>query len=68
MNKRRIYWTTGISIIALIIFLTLRFDRYYQKLPPLGEDVVLTVPAPKLLYGLPADSFHIEEATVAIVP
>ena len=64
MDKRRIYWIAGIIIVALVIFLALRFNRYYQKLPPLGEDVVLTIPEPKLLYGLPADSFHIEESTV----
>ena len=65
MNKRRIYWITGLLIIALIIFLTFRFNRFYQKLPPLGEDVVITVPEPKLLYGLPVDSFHVEENTIA---
>ena len=65
MSKRRIYWITGLVIIALAIFLTLRFIRYYQKLPPLGDDVVVTVPEPKLLYGLPADSFHIEVNFVA---
>lgn len=65
MNKRRIYWITGLIIIALAIFLTFRFIRYYQKLPPLGDDVVVNVPEPKLLYGLPADSFHIEVNFVA---
>src|SRR5665647_164597 len=64
MNKRKIFWITGLVIIALIVFLTLRFNRFYQKLPPLAEDIVITVPEPKLLYGLPADSFHIEESTV----
>ncbi len=64
MNKRKIFWITGLVIIALIVFLTFRFNRFYQKLPPLAEDIVITVPEPKLLYGLPADSFHIEESTV----
>ncbi len=64
MNKRRIYWITGLVITALVIFLTFRFNRFYQKLPPLGEDVVITVPEPKLLFGLLADSFHIEERTI----
>jgi len=57
MNKRRIFWITGLVITALVIFLILRFNRYYQKLPPLGDDVVVTVSEPKLLYGLPADSY-----------
>ena len=65
MKKSRIYLIAGLVIVAIIIFLTLRFNRYYQKLPPLGEDVVFTIPEPKLLYGLPADSFHIEESTVS---
>jgi murein DD-endopeptidase MepM/ murein hydrolase activator NlpD len=65
MNKRKVYWITGIVVTALVVFLTFWFNRYYQKLPPLGEDVVITVPEPKLLYGLPADSFHIEVSTVA---
>ncbi len=65
MSKRRIYWITGLVIIALVIFLTFRFIHYYQKLPPLGDDVVVTVPEPKLLYGLPADSFHIEVSFIA---
>lgn len=64
MKNRRIYWIAGFVIVAFAIFLTLRFIKYYQKIPPLGEDVVITVPEPKLLYGLPADSFHIEESTV----
>ena len=65
MNKRRIFWITGLVITALVIFLILRFNRYYQKLPPLGDDVVVTVSEPKLLYGLPADSFHVEASIVA---
>lgn len=64
MKNRRIYWIAGFVIVAFAIFLTLRFIKYYQKIPPLGEDVVITVPEPKLLYGLLADSFHIEESTV----
>jgi murein DD-endopeptidase MepM/ murein hydrolase activator NlpD len=65
MSRRRIYWITGLIIIVLAILLALRFIRYYQKLPPLGDDVVVTVPEPKLMYGLPADSFHIEVSYIA---
>lgn len=65
MRNRRIYWISGFVFIALIIFLITRTNRYYQKIPSPGEDLVITVPEPKLLYGLPADSFHIEENTVS---
>jgi len=63
--KRKIYWIAGFLIVAIAIFLTCRFLRFYQKIPPLGEDVVITVPEPKLTYGLAADSFHIEENTLS---
>ncbi len=65
MKKRRIYWIAGLVIITLIVFLTLRFIRYYQILPEPEADVVIVVPEPKLLYGLPVDSFHIEESTIS---
>jgi murein DD-endopeptidase MepM/ murein hydrolase activator NlpD len=65
MKNRRTYWISGLIILAIAVFFTLRYIRYYQKLPVLGEDLVVTIPEPKLLYGLPADSFHIEESTVA---
>ena len=65
MKNRKVYWIAGFIIVAVAIFLTLRFIRYYQKIPALGEDVVISVPEPKLLYGLPADSFHIEESSVS---
>jgi len=65
MKNRRTYLIIGLLIVAFAIFLIIRFNRYYQKLPPLGDDVVINVPEPKLLYGLPADSFHIEESFVA---
>ncbi len=65
MKKRRIYWIAGIVIVTLIVFLTFRFIRYYQILPEPEADVVIVVPEPKLLYGLPVDSFHIEESTIS---
>jgi murein DD-endopeptidase MepM/ murein hydrolase activator NlpD len=64
MKSRRIYWIAGLVIVASAIFLIIRFNRYYQKIPPLGEDVVIKISEPKLLFGLVADSFHIEESTV----
>jgi murein DD-endopeptidase MepM/ murein hydrolase activator NlpD len=64
MKNRKIYWIAGILITATVIFMTLRIIRFYQKIPSPGEDVVISLPEPKLLYGLPADSFHIEENTI----
>jgi murein DD-endopeptidase MepM/ murein hydrolase activator NlpD len=65
MKIRKIYWTAGFIFLVIVIFLIFRFIRYYQKIPVPGEDVVVTIPEPKLLFGLPADSFHIEESTVS---
>lgn len=65
MDKRTIYWITGLIFVALAVFLTIRLNRFYQKIPSLGEDIFINAPVPKLLYGLPADSFHIEENTLA---
>jgi len=64
MMNRKIYWIAGIALVALAVYFGFQYNRYYQKLPALGEDIVVTVPEPKLLYGLPADSFHIEESNV----
>ena len=54
----------GIGIAIVAFFLTFIYLRFYYKIPPLGEDLVVHVPEPKMLYGLKADSFHIEESTV----
>ncbi len=62
MKSRKI-WTLGFVIIVVAIF-TFVAVKYFQKIPKLGEDLVVNIPEPKLLYGLPADSFHIEESTV----
>ena len=63
MNKRRIYLISGLAVLGIVLFLTFRFIRFYQKIPS-GEDLIIKVPEPKLLFGLPADSFHIEESSV----
>ncbi len=64
MKNRKKYWILG-SGILIILLITYISTRYFQKIPPLGEDLVVNVPEPKLLYGLPADSFHIEEGVVS---
>ena len=47
-----------------MIVLTLTFIRQYQEHPTIDEDVVVNTQRSKLLFGFPADSFHIEESTV----
>jgi len=64
MSNRRKYVITGLVIAVLGFLITSLYVRYFQKIPPLGEDLVVRVAEPKLLYGLKADSFHIEEGTV----
>ncbi len=64
MNIRRKYIIRGVVIASAIFILTIIAIRYFQRMPPLGEDLVVHVPEPKMLYGLKADSFHIEESTV----
>jgi murein DD-endopeptidase MepM/ murein hydrolase activator NlpD len=65
MKRRTIYYISGIVFAALVVFLIIRFNRFYQKIPSPGEDIVVKVPEPKILFGLRADSFHIEENWVA---
>jgi len=62
MKSRKI-WTLG-SVVMAIVILTFAAVKYFQKIPKPGEDLVVNIPEPKLLYGLRADSFHIEESTV----
>lgn len=64
MNIRRNYIIRGVIITSVVFILTIVAIRYFQRIPPLGEDLVVHVPEPKMLYGLKADSFHIEESTV----
>ena len=64
MNIRRKYIIRGVVIASVVFILTFIAIRYFQRIPPLGEDLVVHVPEPKMLYGLKADSFHIEESTV----
>ena len=59
MKRRTIYYISGIVFAALVVFLIIRFNRFYQKIPSPGEDIVVKVPEPKILFGLHADSFHI---------
>ena len=65
MTNRRKYVIMGLVIAGVVVLMTFVYLRFYYKIPPLGEDLVVQVPEPKMLYGFKADSFHIEEGTVA---
>jgi murein DD-endopeptidase MepM/ murein hydrolase activator NlpD len=66
-STRRKYLPEWIFGICLFLLLNFTFSRimYYNYMIPsvdLKEDIIFA--EPKLLYGLPADSFHIEENKV----
>ena len=65
MRNRKIYWIIGLFIVTTITGLTLVLIPYFQKLPTISEDIVIEIQKSKLLFGLPVDSFHIEESTVS---
>jgi murein DD-endopeptidase MepM/ murein hydrolase activator NlpD len=65
MANRRKTILIGVGIIVFILLLFFGLNRYYQKIPPLGEDLVVKIVEPKMLYGFRADSFHIEEDRVS---
>jgi murein DD-endopeptidase MepM/ murein hydrolase activator NlpD len=54
-------WMLGISLFLLLIFTFARimWDNYMIPTVDQKEDIILA--EPKLLYGLPVDSFHVEE-------
>ena len=65
MTNRRKYILIGVGAVVFILLLIWGLNRYYQKIPPLGEDLVVKISEPKMLYGFRADSFHIEENRVS---
>ncbi|MCX6228985.1 MAG: peptidoglycan DD-metalloendopeptidase family protein [Bacteroidia bacterium] len=65
MMNRRKYILIGVGAVVFILLLIWGLNRYYQKIPPLGEDLVVKISEPKMLYGFRADSFHIEENRVS---
>jgi murein DD-endopeptidase MepM/ murein hydrolase activator NlpD len=54
-------WILGISLFLLLIFTFARIMWNNYMIPTVDQkdDIILT--EPKLLYGLPVDSFHVEE-------
>jgi murein DD-endopeptidase MepM/ murein hydrolase activator NlpD len=63
-STRRRYlpeWLLGISLFLLLFFTFSRIMWYNYMIPTVDQkdDIILT--EPKLMYGLPVDSFHVEE-------
>jgi len=65
MINRRKTILIGVGIVVFMLLLFIGLNRYYQKIPPLGEDLVVKIVEPKMLYGFRVDSFHIEEDRVS---
>lgn len=62
MKKHLPEWTLGILFFFLLVFTVSRLMWYNYMIPPTESDV--EIPEPELLYGLPIDSFHVEENNV----
>jgi len=63
-SARRRYLPEWILGISLFLLLTITFSRimwYNYMIPPVDQKEDIILPEPKLLYGLPVDSFHVEE-------
>lgn len=63
-STRRRYlpeWILGISLFLLLIFTFARIMWYNYMIPTADQKDDIILAEPKLLYGLPVDSFHVEE-------
>ncbi len=54
-------WMLGISVFLLLIFTFSRIMWYNYMIPTVDQKEDILLAEPKLLYGLPVDSFHVEE-------
>jgi murein DD-endopeptidase MepM/ murein hydrolase activator NlpD len=54
-------WILGISLFILLTFTFSRIMWYNYMIPPVDQKDDIILSEPKLLYGLPVDSFHVEE-------
>lgn len=54
-------WILGISLFLLLIFTFSRIMWYNYMIPAIDQKEDILLVEPKLLYGLPVDSFHVEE-------
>ncbi len=63
-SARRRYlpeWILGISLFLLLIFTFSRIMWYNYMIPTVDQKDDIILAEPKLLYGLPVDSYHVEE-------
>ncbi|HWS00302.1 MAG TPA: hypothetical protein VN249_06770, partial [Prolixibacteraceae bacterium] len=63
-NKNLPEWVLGISLFILLIFTFSRIMWYNYMIPTVDQKEDILLAEPKLLYGLPVDSFHVEENNV----
>jgi murein DD-endopeptidase MepM/ murein hydrolase activator NlpD len=66
-STRRKYlpeWVFGISLFLLLMFTFSRIMWYNYMIPSVDQKEDILIAEPKLLFGLPVDSFHIEENNV----
>lgn len=54
-------WTLGICFFLLLVFTFSRIMWYNFMIPAVDQKDDILIVEPKLLYGLPVDSFHVEE-------
>lgn len=57
-------WFLGISLFLLVIFSFSRIMWYNYMIPIVDQREDILLSEPKLLYGLPVDSFHVEENNI----
>lgn len=57
-------WFLGISLFLLAIFSFSRILWYNYMIPTVDQREDILLAEPKLLYGLPVDSFHVEENSI----
>lgn len=57
-------WVLGISLFMLLLFTFSRIMWYNYMIPTVDQKEDILLVEPKLLYGLPVDSFHVEENNV----
>jgi murein DD-endopeptidase MepM/ murein hydrolase activator NlpD len=57
-------WFLGISIFLLLFFTFSRIMWYNYMIPTVDQKEDILLVEPKLLFGLPVDSFHVEENKV----
>lgn len=57
-------WMLGIALFLLLLFTFSRIMWYNYMIPTVDQKEDILLVEPKLLYGLPVDSFHVEENNV----